>query len=106
MPEIDAGALKSSVHNAIERHLEGRDYDDGLVGSWSKSIRADIVDEVQAYKLKNAKIIVHVTLLQQGGAGMHVASSTLWDPDNDVSVTAVWESEKIYCNAAVFILRF
>ncbi len=106
MSDIDATALKAAVDNTLERHLEGRAYDDSLVANWSKSIRDDIVAEITSYKLKNAKLIVHVAILQQGSAGMHVASSTLWDPEQDVSVTTVWESEKIYCNAAVFVLRF
>ena len=102
---MDAAGLQGAMTNALERHLEGRDYDDSLVGGWSKSIRADVVDEIRSFHPGPAKIVVNLTILQQAGAGMHTASTTLWDPEKDTSVTATWESDKVYASCTAFILR-
>lgn len=90
---IIKGALDECIGNSIYNHSK--------VNTWLSNVIDSIIESL--IKLQKAyKYIVTGTIVQKNGAGLHTASSCLWDSNTDGSCTLRWDNNTMYCIISVF----
>jgi tctex1 domain-containing protein 2 len=73
-----------------------------LPAQLANELSTSIKDAVKALGLPRYKLVVHVTLGQQAGQGMRVASRGLWDAATDSFVSETYENASLFACAQVY----
>lgn len=81
------------VVRAIEAQLKDKTYDERLTPTWVNFILEDVMAGLVALK-KPFKYAVHVVVVQNTGAGVHVATSEWCDDVSDGSAVVKWPTDR------------
>lgn len=98
--------VEGILQSVVDEVLEKKEYKEDDVPGWIDAICDGVMARLAA--VKPFKYIVHCTIAQDTGAGIHSADSFFWDGVNDNHVTYKWPSQKksegvsMYCIASVF----
>ena len=91
------------IKESIDAVLENAPYKHAFVGQWTNDVVETCVKRLAALN-KPFKYVVTCNFVQKAGAGMHTASTALWDGKVDGKHTVQWENQTIQCIATVYWL--
>lgn len=93
--------VSNIIKEALEDCIGNSIYNHSKVNSWLSNVIDSVIESL--IKLQKAyKYIVTGTIVQKNGAGLHTASSCLWDNNTDGSCTVRWDNNTMYCIVSVF----
>ncbi|CAF1436981.1 unnamed protein product [Rotaria sordida] len=99
------GFLDYEVSNIIQDSIVGtliyQTYEKTKVNLWTSNIVETILNSLARLN-KPYKYIVFCVIMEKTGAGLHTASSCLWDETSDRSCTLRWENETMFVTVTVF----
>merc|ERR1711934_1219367 len=72
-----------------------------MIDEWTAAVVEEILKRL-ADQRKPFKYVVTCTITQRAGMGMHMATSTHWDPHHDDYATCRWEGQYMYAIIAVY----
>lgn len=73
------------------------------VNQWTSNVVEGCLKRLAALN-KPFKFVCTVNFVQKAGAGMHTASTALWDSNVDGKHTVQWENNTIQCITTVYWL--
>eukprot|EP01064_Diplonema_japonicum_P019728 TRINITY_DN28541_c0_g1_i1.p1 TRINITY_DN28541_c0_g1~~TRINITY_DN28541_c0_g1_i1.p1 ORF type:complete len:109 (+),score=11.23 TRINITY_DN28541_c0_g1_i1:58-384(+) len=76
-------------------------YQHNKVGEWIKTIVENCMQELMQHKMQR-KYIVHCTILQKSGAGLHTNTCCYWDNTSDGYFTHKTENKNMICVTTVY----
>ncbi|XP_026682446.1 dynein light chain Tctex-type 1 [Diaphorina citri] len=93
--------VSNIIKEAIEDCIGNNIYNHSKVNTWLSNVIDSIIESLVKLQ-KPYKYIVTGTIVQKNGAGLHTASSCLWDNNTDGSCTVRWDNNTMYCIVSVF----
>ncbi len=97
------GRAKEVTHAAMERILLPQDhYDQAKASILVKLMSEEIKCDIKKLDYNRHKLVVHVTLGQDQGQGVQVASQAVWDMACDSSTTVTYRTGDLFAVASIF----
>mmetsp|Transcript_12230 Transcript_12230/g.28501 ORF Transcript_12230/g.28501 Transcript_12230/m.28501 type:complete len:117 (-) Transcript_12230:107-457(-) len=98
--------LKDEVNLSIPQCIEkvlGKvtAYHPKSVDEWSETIGQSVLEKLQEIS-NNFKYIVHTTIVEKRGAGLHTSAATFWNPETDGAISFRWENKALVCIVQAF----
>ncbi|CAF2521947.1 unnamed protein product [Rotaria sp. Silwood2] len=93
--------VSNIIENSIKATLGSQSYQKTKVNTWSAHIVEAILSSLARLN-KPFKYIVFCVIMEKNGAGLHTASSCLWDSTTDNSCTFRWENPTMFASISVF----
>jgi len=85
--------VEQNILESIEGTLKESFFDDSKVQGWVDEIISKVNKDLVELN-KPFKYIVTCVVMQNNGAGLHLANSQYWDRDRDVAVVLRWPAPK------------
>ncbi|CAF0963452.1 unnamed protein product [Rotaria sp. Silwood1] len=95
--------VSNIIQNSIIAILGSQSYQNTKVNTWSSHIVENTLNSLARLN-KPFKYIVFCVIVEKKGAGLHTASSCLWDDTTDRSCTFRWENPTMFASVSVFAL--
>ena len=98
------GTFKPSViekllHQMLQEKLQDKVYDQDNTPIWTRELSDEIRVELKKLGMDRYKFLVQVVVGEQRGAGVRMASRSLWDSKTDGLATASFVNEHLFCTA-------
>ena len=103
--DFDSAQVEQIATKAVNDVIGHDDlvYERSKVNLWTQQIIDGVLKELARLD-KPFKYVVTCNFVQKAGAGMHTASTALWDGKVDGKHTVQWENQTIQCIATVYWL--
>ena len=92
-----------NAKQAIEQTVGTNAFMHTKVNQWTSNVVEGCLKRLAGLQ-KPFKYVVTCNFVQKAGAGMHTASTALWDGKVDGKHTVQWENQTIQCIATVYWL--
>ncbi|KAH0792046.1 dynein light chain Tctex-type 1 [Histomonas meleagridis] len=110
MAETSFGDLKDQIqeiiNETVKSHLEDKIYKAENVKGWCEEIIRDILKKLSDKKFQPFKYLANCLVLSKRSNGVHTVTMSLWDPQNDGSVTNQWVNDTMQCITTVWGLKY
>jgi len=101
---FDYDEVKNLTSNAIDPVLSSNIYNPKKVHTWTSMVVEAVLKNLQGTN-KPYKYVVTCIIMQKNGAGLHTASTCLWDPKTDGNCSVRWENDTMHAIVTVFALH-
>jgi dynein light chain Tctex-type 1 len=98
--------IQARVKSTVEEKLTGKDYKADLVKGWCEEVIRDILRQLSDEKFQPFKYMANCLVLSKRSNGVHTVTMSLWDPQNDGSVTEQWSNDSMQCIVTVWGLKY
>ena len=88
-----AEELEKAISEEVDALLKETVWDETQAGVWNNAIAENIIARLAEYR-KPYKYAIDVCVMQKIGAGLHSASATYCDIQNDFAISYLWPKEK------------
>lgn len=110
MPGTNFATIKDKivdiVNDAVKAKLTDQIYKGDEVKQWSEEIIRSILKELQEEQFQPFKYIANCLILSKRSNGVHTVTMSLWDPQNDGSLTVQWSNESMQAIVTVWGLMY
>ncbi|KAI0985209.1 hypothetical protein GJ496_002351 [Pomphorhynchus laevis] len=89
------------IKSVVDSVLQSCVYDQSLVSIWTNDIIDNVLRRLMSLN-KPFKFVANCVIMQRNGAGLHTASSCLWDEETDGSCIFRWENKTMFCIVSVY----
>lgn len=100
------GAVREIISDALQRHLDGTNYDQRESPHKAKLISEDIKAKVKALNVGRYRVICLVHLGSDTGQEVKIVSRALWSPQIDTFATSCFKSGDLYAVGTVYAVYF
>ncbi|RUS69862.1 hypothetical protein EGW08_022377 [Elysia chlorotica] len=101
-----AHKVEEAMKEVLQARLTGMDYDHASCNMLSKELVADIHRKVKEFAWKRYRLVCHVTLGQDCGQGVQVASRCVWDAKNDNYACVRFSNKNLFAVAQCYGVYF
>jgi dynein light chain Tctex-type 1 len=98
--------LQSIVKAKVEEKLADKVYKAEQIKGWCEEIIREILRELANEHFQPFKYMANCLVLSKRSNGVHTVTMSLWDPQNDGSVTEQWANESMQCIVTVWGLKY
>lgn len=103
----NSSKIKEIIHNNVEAVLKSKKYEATQVKSWCEEIIRNILKELSADQFMPFKYLANCLVLSKRSNGVHTVTMSLWDPQNDGSISDQWDdNETMQCITTVWGLKY
>jgi dynein light chain Tctex-type 1 len=110
MVELSFGAIKQEIQSLVKvtvgSVLAEKVYQADQVKSWCEEVIRAILRELAKEQFQPFKYMANCLVLSKRSNGVHTVTMSLWDPQNDGSVTEQWSNESMQCITTVWGLKY
>jgi dynein light chain Tctex-type 1 len=110
MAEKTFASLKAEIQSlaktAVGTSLADKSYKADEVKGWCEEIIRSILRELVNEQFQPFKYMANCLVLSKRSNGVHTVTMSLWDPQNDGSVTEQWSNESMQCIVTVWGLKY
>eukprot|EP00884_Botryococcus_braunii_P004048 jgi/Botrbrau1/13644/Bobra.0373s0018.1 len=100
-----ADDISNHLKQCVEAVLQGTQFDDKKVDQWTVDCIDTCMKRLSSLGL-SYKYVITCLIMQKTGAGLHTATSALWNASTDGTRTVRWENKTMYCILTAFGLLF
>ncbi|XP_065223976.1 dynein light chain Tctex-type protein 2B-like [Planococcus citri] len=97
---------KEIIHNVLNEELSNVKYDKDEIEKLCKNIPRKLKERLRASIDPNYKLIAHVVIGEQRGAGVRSVARCLWDSATDAIASISFENNSVFCVATVYAVYF
>lgn len=94
------------VRDLLKERMEGQKYDPVKGAQTAKQLADDLREKIKALGYERYKLVVQVTLGQEKGQAMRIASRCLWDTKSDNFASDCYQNDSLYCVCQVYGLYY
>jgi len=98
--------IQTLVKVTVESVLNDKSYKAEQVKGWCEEIIRQILRELAKEQYQPFKYMANCLVLSKRSNGVHTVTMSLWDPQNDGSVTEQWSNESMQCIVTVWGLKY
>ena len=104
-PEIK-DKISKIIHEAIENRLQGQTYKGDSIKEWAEDIVRSILQKLTDDQFQPFKYLANCLILSKRSNGVHTVTMSLWDPQNDGSLTDQWSNDSMQCIVTVWGMKY
>ena len=94
------------ISNVVSQRLGDKAYQADQVKGWCEEIIREILKQLTDEKFQPFKYLANCLVLSKRSNGVHTVTMSLWDPQNDGSVTKQWSNDSMQCITTVWGLKY
>lgn len=98
--------IQEIIKSTVESKLSGKTYKADEVKGWCEEIIRDILKTLSDDQFQPFKYLANCLVLSKRSNGVHTVTMSLWDPQNDGSVTSPWSNDTMQCITTVWGLKY
>ncbi|OHS96015.1 Tctex-1 family protein [Tritrichomonas foetus] len=98
--------IQELINSVVSSKLQDKTYKADEVKGWCEEIIRDILKELSDDKYQPFKYLANCLVLSKRSNGVHTVTMSLWDPQNDGSVTKQWSNDTMQCITTVWGLKY
>ena len=110
MAEEGFSSIKNQIQDialaAVTSKLSDKTYKPELVKGWCEEIIRSILNQLNNDRFQPFKYLANCLVLSKRSNGVHTVTMSLWDPQNDGSVTEQWSNDTMQCIVTVWGLKY
>mgnify|MGYP001810971072 CR=1 FL=1 len=99
---FNVSRVQSLVSDILQNHLENMAYDHARCKDMSMKLSDEIKTRIRSIVYKRYKLIVNVTLGQNLGNSIIIASRSLWNAETDNGCTVQFKNSSLYAIVTIF----
>lgn len=99
-------SIKNIMRNTVEDYLQDKTYKAENVKGWCEDIIRQILQKLSEDEFQPFKYLANCLVLSKRSNGVHTVTMSLWDPQNDGSVTHQVTYDTMQCIITVWGLKF
>jgi dynein light chain Tctex-type 1 len=99
-------AIQRLARASVEDVLGPKLYKPDQVKGWCEEIIRQILGKLAAEEYQPFKYLANCLVLSKRSNGVHTVTMSLWDPQNDGSVTEQWSNDSMQCIVTVWGLKY
>ena len=100
------GQIQEIAKRVVETKLADKIYKSEQVKGWCEEIIREILKNLQDDKFQPFKYMANCLVLSKRSNGVHTVTMSLWDPQNDGSITEQWSNDSMQCIVTVWGLKY
>lgn len=104
--KFNASRVHRLVHEILQNHLENFKYEPNKCKDVVQLMSDEIKTRTKSILYKRYKLIVNLTIGQNAGNSLIMASRSLWNPDTDNECTVTYKNNTLFAIATVFACYF
>ena len=108
--EVSFSSFKTQIQDiakkAVESKLKDKSYKADNVKGWCEEIIREILKALSDDKFQPYKYLANCLVLSKRSNGVHTVTMSLWDPQNDGSITEQWSNDSMQCIVTVWGLKY
>lgn len=98
--------IEKIIMKNVEKVLADKTYVATQVKSWCEEIIQNILKELTDDVFQPFKYVANCLVLSKKTNGVHTVTLSLWDAQNDGSISCRWEGETMQCVSTVWGIKF
>jgi dynein light chain Tctex-type 1 len=110
MAGLSFAALKQNIQSVVRAEVENaladKTYKPDQVKAWCEDLIRAVLRELARDQFQPFKYMANCLVLSKRSNGVHTVTMSLWDPENDGSVTEEWSNETMQCIVTVWGLKY
>lgn len=110
MSDQGFGAFKPQIQEiakkVVANKLQDKTYKPDQVKGWCEEIIREILKQLGDEKFQPFKYLANCLVLSKRSNGVHTVTMSLWDPQNDGSITEQWSNDTMQCIVTVWGLKY
>ena len=103
---IDVAAIRKMMYGVLEDKFRDTRYNPNLIGFLTKRTTDALLEGMKKFMLNRYKIVCTVSIIQNTGQSVRLASRFLWNDKFDNWVGAVYKDADLVAEAAVYMLYY
>jgi dynein light chain Tctex-type 1 len=100
------GEIQAIVKAKVSEKLSDKVYKAEQIKGWCEEIIREILRELAKEQFQPFKYLANCLVLSKRSNGVHTVTMSLWDPQNDGSVTEQWANDSMQCIVTVWGLKY
>jgi dynein light chain Tctex-type 1 len=97
--------MQQCAEEAIQKSLDGKEYDDSLVESWCTEIASQILQVFKPRRTPQFKFIATCMILSRRSQNVNETQMALWDLHKDLRITTKWSNETMQCIVSIWAFK-
>lgn len=97
--------MQYRAQDAIQKCLDGRDYEEGSVAGWCSEIVTGILSWFKTKRTPQFKFIASCMIFSRSSHCVNETQIAFWDRDRDVRITTKWANETMQCIVSIWAFR-
>lgn len=110
MADVSFSSIKDKIQEIIKEvvgsYLQDKTYKAENVKNWCEDIIREILQKLSTEDYQPFKYLANCLVLSKRSNGVHTITMSLWDPQNDGSVTYQYTNDSMQCITTVWGLKF
>lgn len=98
--------IQEITKRAVESRLGSEAYNASAVKGWCEDIIRKVLSELGGEEFQPFKYLANCLVLSKRSNGVHTVTMSLWDPQNDGSMTEQWSNDTMQCIVTVWGLKY
>jgi dynein light chain Tctex-type 1 len=98
--------IQSLVKVTVGSVFADKVYQADQVKGWCEEVIRAILRELGKEQFQPFKYLANCLILSRRSNGVHTVTMSLWDPQNDGSITEQWSNESMQCIVTVWGLKY
>jgi dynein light chain Tctex-type 1 len=98
--------IQRIAKGVLDDRLSNKEYKAEAVRGWCEEIIREILSKLGAEEFQPFKYLANCLVLSKRSNGVHTVTMSLWDPQNDGSVTEQWSNDSMQCIVTVWGLKY
>lgn len=98
--------IQELAKKVVDAKLNGKTYKPDMVKGWCEEVIREILKALGDEKFQPFKYLANCLVLSKKSSGVHTVTMSLWDPQNDGSVTEQWSNDSMQCIVTVWGLKY
>ena len=90
----------------IEEKLTDQKYKGDAIKEWAEDIVRSILQRLTADEFQPFKYLANCLILSKRSNGVHTVTMSLWDPQNDGSLSVQWSNDSMQCIVTVWGMKY
>lgn len=104
--KFNVSKVQKLVNEILSNHLENVQYEPNKCKDLVYFLSEEIKSRVKSVTFRRYKLIVNITIGQNNGSSIIVASRSLWNSDTDNGCTVQYKNNSLFAIASIFATYF
>lgn len=104
--KFNSSRVRKLVGDILNNHLQNAKYEPNKSKDLVQILSEEIKMRVKSIIYKRYKLVVNITIGQNNGNSIILASRALWNPETDNECTVEFKNNSLYCIASVYAAYF
>lgn len=99
-------SIQELTQKVLDEQMKDKEYKGDQVKGWSENVIRSILQELGKEEYQPYKYLANCLVLSKRSNGVHTVTMSLWDPQNDGSVTTQWSNDTMQVIVTIWGMKY